>query len=85
MSAENILGASCGFFIVIIAIFLLNAFKEVDVHYSSLRHMLKPKREVMLNYNSRWDSRDGESVSTKMENQHLLNHTYSNSNFTRTI
>ncbi|EFN85932.1 magnesium transporter NIPA2 [Harpegnathos saltator] len=85
MSAEDILGASCGFLIVIIAIFLLNAFKDVDIHYSNIRHMLRPKREILLNYNSRWDSREEERRANKVESQHLLNHSYSNSNFTRTI
>lgn len=85
MSAEDTLGAFCGFLIVILAIFLLNAFKEMDVHYGSIRHMLRPKREILLNYNSRRDSRDEESITAKVESQHLLNHTYNNSNFTRTI
>lgn len=85
MSAEDTIGASCGFLIIVVAIFLLNAFKEMDVHYSSIRHMLRPKREILLNYNSRWDSNDEERMTTKVESQHLLNHTYNNSNFTRTI
>ncbi|KYQ51271.1 Magnesium transporter NIPA2 [Trachymyrmex zeteki] len=83
MSMENILGASCGFLIVIIAIFLLNAFKEIDIHYGNIRHMLKPKREMLLSYNSRWDDQGG--ANTRVESQHLLNHTYVNSDLTRTV
>lgn len=77
MSAENILGASCGFLVVIIAIFLLHAFKEVDVNYGNIKHMLRPKREMLSNHNSRWDE-------AKVESQHLLNHTY-NSDLIRTV
>lgn len=83
MNVENILGAGCGFLIVIIAIFLLNAFKEIDVSYDNIKHILKPKREILLNYHSRWD--DHESITTRLESQHLLNHNYANSNLTRTV
>ncbi|XP_011865089.1 PREDICTED: magnesium transporter NIPA2 [Vollenhovia emeryi] len=83
MSAENILGASCGFLVVIVAIFLLNAFKEVDVHYGNIKHLFRPKREMLSNYNSRWDDQEGTRAS-RVESQHLLNHMY-NSDLTRTI
>lgn len=84
MSAEDTLGASCGFFVIIIAIFLLNAFKEMDIYYGNIKHMLRPKREMLLNYNnSRWDSQ--ERVTSRVESQHLLNPTYSNVDLTRTI
>ncbi|KAH0950943.1 hypothetical protein HN011_003688 [Eciton burchellii] len=82
MNNEDILGASCSFFIVIIAIFLLNAFKEIDVHYGNIKHMLRPKREILLNYNSRWE--DQERITSRVESQHLLNHSY-NPDLTRTI
>lgn len=85
MGAVDVVGASCGFLIVIVAIFLLNAFKEMNVHYSDIRAMFRPKREIILNYNSRWDSRDEETVTNKVESQNLLNNTYTNSEFTRTI
>lgn len=83
MSAENILGASCGFLIVVIAIFLLNTFKEMDIQFGNIKHMLRPKREMLSNYNSRWD--DQERAVTRVESQHLLNHTYVGSDLTRTI
>ncbi|XP_011643862.1 magnesium transporter NIPA2 [Pogonomyrmex barbatus] len=82
MSVENILGASCGFFVVVIAIFLLNAFKEMDINYGNIRQMLRPKREMLLNYNSKWDE---QQRATRVESQHLLNHSYVNSDITRTI
>lgn len=81
MSMKDTLGAFCGFLVVIIAIFLLNAFKELDIHYG-IRHMLRPKREMLSNYNSRWDDQE---AATRVESQHLLNHTYVNSDLTRTI
>ncbi|XP_012231836.1 magnesium transporter NIPA2 [Linepithema humile] len=82
MSVEDTLGASCGFFVIIIAIFLLNAFKEMDIYYNNIKHMLRPKREIFFNYNSRWDNQ--ERVTTRVESQHLLNPTYS-TDLTRTI
>ncbi|XP_012542087.1 magnesium transporter NIPA2 [Monomorium pharaonis] len=81
MSTENILGTLCGFLVVVIAIFLLNAFKEMDIHYGNIKYMLRPKREMLSN--SRWD--DQERVVTRVESQHLLNHTYVNSDLTRTV
>lgn len=60
MSAEDILGSFCGFTTVITAIFLLHAFKELDIHYDSIRHMLRPKREIIMNYNNQWSIRDNE-------------------------
>lgn len=83
MSVENTLGASCGFLVVIIAIFLLNAFKDIDIYYGNIKHMVKPKREILSNYHSRWD--DQERAPTRLESQHLLNHTYVNSDLTRTV
>lgn len=82
MSMEDILGAFCGFLVVIIAIFLLNAFKELDIHYGNIRHMLRPKREMLSSYNSRWNDQE---AATRVESQHLLNHTYVSSDLTRTI
>ena len=55
MSTEDIFGSCCGFLIVIIAIFLLNAFKEIDIHYDNIKHILRPKREIVLS-NNQWDN-----------------------------
>ncbi|XP_020281527.1 magnesium transporter NIPA2 [Pseudomyrmex gracilis] len=84
MSVEDALGASCGFLIIVIAIFLLNAFKEMDIHYENIRHMLRPKRELLSSYNSRWNE-DQERPSTRIESQHLLNYNCGNSDLARTI
>lgn len=85
MSAEDTVGATCGFLVVVIAIFLLNAFKEMDVNYGSIKHMLRPKREALSNYNSRWSSKEGERATSGVESQHLLDHSYGNSDLARTI
>ncbi|KZC09053.1 PREDICTED: magnesium transporter NIPA2 [Dufourea novaeangliae] len=74
MSTEDILGSLCGFITVILAIFLLNAFKELDINYGNVRHMLRPKRELHLSNNSQWNDRDEERLITRIETE--LNHTY---------
>ncbi|XP_050573493.1 magnesium transporter NIPA2 isoform X1 [Bombus affinis] len=83
MSAEDILGSSCGFLTVIIAIFLLNAFKEIDISYENIRHMLQPKRKLLISSNNQWSDRDEERLITRLETE--LNHTYGAQNLTRTI
>lgn len=45
MSAENILGDVCGFLIVIVAVFMLNAFKDVDISLNDMRGIVRPKHE----------------------------------------
>ncbi|XP_076766026.1 magnesium transporter spict [Xylocopa sonorina] len=50
ISVDDILGSSCGFLTIIIAIFLLNVFKEMDIHYENIRHMLGPKRKAIFSY-----------------------------------
>ena len=37
MTIENIVGSLCGFSVVIIAIFLLNAFKDYNISFDNLR------------------------------------------------
>ncbi|XP_014209926.1 magnesium transporter NIPA2 [Copidosoma floridanum] len=46
MSFEDVLGCLCGFMTIIIAIFLLNAFKDLDVSYSDVRQIFRPKKEI---------------------------------------
>lgn len=74
MSTEDILGSFCGFLTVIIAIFLLNAFKELDIHYGNIRYMLRPKREILSTNNTQWNCRDEERLITRLEAE--LEHTY---------
>ncbi|XP_033150781.1 magnesium transporter NIPA2 [Drosophila busckii] len=45
MSFENILGDICGFLIVITAVFMLNAFKDIDLTLSDVRGLLHPKMQ----------------------------------------
>lgn len=67
MSGEDILGSFCGFSTVIIAIFLLNAFKDVNIHYANIRHMFLPKRERFVSGDSQWNNREEERLITRME------------------
>jgi len=43
LGVEDVLGSICGFLTVIIAIFMLNAFKDVDVTLNDVRGILRPK------------------------------------------
>jgi hypothetical protein len=45
LGAEDVLGNICGFLTVIIAIFMLNAFRDVDVSLSDVRGILRPKAQ----------------------------------------
>lgn len=54
LEIRDILGNICGFLVVIVAIFLLNAFKDVDVSFNNVR-MMKPRQEGLIRngyYNS---------------------------------
>lgn len=46
MRVEDILGTICGFLTVILAVFLLNAFRDTEINYRHMSHMLRPKREI---------------------------------------
>lgn len=48
LKAEDVVGSLCGFLVVIIAIFLLNAFKDMDISMNDVRNMLKPKHEHLM-------------------------------------
>jgi len=43
MKPEDVLGDFCGFFIVIIAVFMLNAFKDLDISLSDVRGIMRPR------------------------------------------
>ncbi|XP_059617082.1 magnesium transporter NIPA2 [Phlebotomus argentipes] len=47
MSASDVIGDLCGFFVVIVAIVLLNAFKDMDVALSDVRGITRPKRQLL--------------------------------------
>lgn len=43
MKFEDILGDICGFLVVITAVFMLNAFKDVDISLNDVRGIMRPK------------------------------------------
>lgn len=47
MSAVNIIGDLCGFFVVICAVTMLNAFKNLDVSMDDVRGIMRPKRTMI--------------------------------------
>lgn len=49
MSAEDVVGDICGFFIIIIAVILLNAFQTIDISLNDVRGIMRPKREQQHN------------------------------------
>ncbi|KAL7741462.1 hypothetical protein ACLKA6_000784 [Drosophila palustris] len=50
MKFENILGDICGFLTVITAVFMLNAFKDVDITFSDVRGLMRPKMQRVSEY-----------------------------------
>ncbi|KAG4066839.1 hypothetical protein HA402_012906 [Bradysia odoriphaga] len=47
MSVEDVIGDICGFFIVIIAVILLNAFQNMDISLNDIRTIMRPRRDIM--------------------------------------
>lgn len=47
MTVENVLGDVCGFLVVIVAVMLLNMFKDVEVSLDDIRGSMRPKRELV--------------------------------------
>lgn len=45
MKPEDVVGDLCGFFVVISAVILLNAFKDMDVSLDDVRGIMRPKRQ----------------------------------------
>lgn len=48
MKAEDIIGDICGFFIVIVAVILLNAFQNMDISLNDVKTIMRPKREQIM-------------------------------------
>ncbi|XP_043664421.1 magnesium transporter NIPA2 [Vespula pensylvanica] len=82
MKIEDIVGSLCGFFTIIIAIFLLNAFKLIDINYNNIRHILRPKRELIVSLNSHSNIRDTERLISRNSNIDL---SYGAPDISRTI
>lgn len=47
MDASNIVGDICGFLVVICAVVLLNAFKDMDVSMDDVRSQMRPRRRFV--------------------------------------
>ncbi|KFB46637.1 hypothetical protein ZHAS_00014542 [Anopheles sinensis] len=52
MRAEDIIGDLCGFFVVIVAVILLNAFREMDISLNDVKGIMRPKRELLHSHKS---------------------------------
>ncbi|XP_021929559.1 magnesium transporter NIPA2 isoform X2 [Zootermopsis nevadensis] len=48
LSGEDMLGNVCGFLTIIMAIVLLNAFRDTDVSMLDVRVLMRPKREMLV-------------------------------------
>lgn len=79
MKAEDVIGDLCGFLVVISAVVLLNAFRDMDVSMEDVRGIMKPKRELAsqrCHFEEvivRGDSRDHKSI------------TYGTTDYTRSV
>jgi magnesium transporter len=47
MSASDVIGDICGFFVVIVAVIMLNAFRDMDVSMDDVRGIMRPKRDLL--------------------------------------
>lgn len=47
MSVEDVIGDICGFFVVIVAVIMLNAFRDMDLSMNDFRGIMRPKRELL--------------------------------------
>lgn len=47
MDASDVVGDICGFLVVVIAVILLNAFKDMDVSLDDVRTQMRPKRKLI--------------------------------------
>ncbi|XP_073826077.1 magnesium transporter spict [Musca autumnalis] len=50
MRFEDILGDICGFLVVISAVFMLNAFKDMDISLNDVRGIMRPKMQKLNQY-----------------------------------
>lgn len=59
MSAEDVVGDICGFFIVIVAVILLNAFQNLDISLNDVRSIMRPKRDQLHSRRSSFCTSNG--------------------------
>ncbi|XP_037883003.1 magnesium transporter NIPA2 [Glossina fuscipes] len=50
MRLDDILGDVCGFLVVICAVFMLNAFKDLDITLNDVRSIMRPKMQKINQY-----------------------------------
>ncbi|XP_062551495.1 magnesium transporter NIPA2 [Armigeres subalbatus] len=55
MKAEDIIGDLCGFFVVIVAVVLLNAFREMDISLNDVKGIMRPKRELLMSHKNQFE------------------------------
>lgn len=61
VGGEDVLGTLCGFSVTIVGIFLLHAFKDMEISFSQLKGILRPKRELLNRGNGRYNYGSGSS------------------------
>lgn len=47
MKPADVVGDACGFLVVVVAVILLNAFKDMDVSMDDVRTQMRPKRKLI--------------------------------------
>lgn len=66
MRAIDVLGDICGFLVVIVAVILLTAFKDMDISLNDVRMIMKPKKMLLDQYdNHQYDNHQYEGMERK--------------------
>lgn len=73
MKIEDIIGDLCGFLVVIVAVILLNAFRDIDVSMEDVRGIMKPKRRNGSIRNSNTNLHFEESLITRQDSKEYKN------------
>uniref|UniRef100_A0A1B0CKY0 Putative magnesium transporter nipa2 n=1 Tax=Lutzomyia longipalpis TaxID=7200 RepID=A0A1B0CKY0_LUTLO len=55
MAASDVIGDLCGFFVIIVAVILLNAFRDMDITLNDVRGIVRPKRQLLQQQASQMD------------------------------
>jgi magnesium transporter len=83
MQAVDVIGDLCGFFVVIVAVILLNAFRDMDVSMDDVRGIMRPKRELVAS--SSIDEPNRSHFETVLRHGKRDKHGYGTSDMTRNI
>lgn len=84
MSANDIIGSICGFSTVLVAIVLLNAFKDLDISYCSIKGILKPRNELVTVFDTRWEIQEEAGLVANQSDSEQENR-YGSPGVTRTM